>query len=1559
MSTLQLETIHRLRSALDSASDQDCAYNVFADWLKADVNPRLAVLFIPAAEKNSLHISNFIGLDELPNRVLPIDLDPWEWLSGLGISLPHGERFTRPVVFQGRTFGLLAMVSARKGGKLAEEKLLLELGLAYLGIILNNIQDDGGFDHLPGSEKQYRTLFENAPVGIGVADLEGNLLTFNDAMLKPGGYTHADIRKLGNVAALYYDIQEREQTLTLFRKQGFLHQHPVMFKRKDGTAYDALLTLTPVMFGGKPCVQAVVEDITVRKRTEQALRLAEEKYRNLVEKMPLVMYLDKADEYGTSIYISPQIKGLLGYSPAEFMDNPRLWHDLIFPDDYERAMDTIRTTLKSGHVVDEYRMVTRDGRVVWVRDSSVIIQGENGKPEFVQGFIEDITERRQAEKELVDAKILLEKIFSGLDQAVFVISTKDRMVLACNPAVERIFGYTEKELVGKNTEFMYVDHLEYEQYPQKLSAALDASGVYHAELQMRRKDGSIFPVEVTETAILDSAGERTGVASVIRDITERKLHERELEAEAMLAQALGETLDLDSLLVRLLEAARHAIPAAGKGSVMLVEPDGALRIHAMIGYKDLRLQNFTFVRDSGYSARAAREKKPLLFSNVRADANIRYDGEIEDARDIHSAIVAPMLIQDRVIGVIALDSTEKSAFNEADLRLLSKFAASAALIVERSHLFDETHHRAREMAALLETSMALNILDMDSILRTIGERAKALFAADGCRIFLLEPDGETLRCVLALQESPDAFHDLTIKVGQGITGAVAASGEAEMVNAMQDDPRAVQVSGTPEEEEAIIFAPLKERERTLGVISVRRVGAEHPFESSDLELLKAFASMAASAVSNARLFDDTQKRLAELSVLHKSSQSLLVSGFDAEATYAGVHEAVTRVMPSDAFVIVLDDGKQGDYHAVYRHDKGVQYPPAIIPRGKGLSGQVISKGKTLLISDHHDRKDVPAVHFGDPQHVRSILAIPLHRGGRTFGMISTQSYQPNMYGESHREVLETIAAQFASSIEIARLFEETQQRLHELEILQTVSAELRQAHTVQEMLPIFVKYAARAVDAQAGSIYLLEESSGEWVSQGWINAEGNWVLGSGELRHKPGEGVTGWVGERGEVYIIDDWRVDSRSVPLSSESEHLHGLQSGISLPFRAEEHIVGVMHIWFAERHVFMDSEKHLLTAIADMAGNALQRARLHEETARQLKRLSILRDMDRVIASSFDLRIVFNILLTHVIEQLKTDAANVLLFNPHTHMLEHAAGRGFRSSLQSSLELRLGESLAGRAAMERKIISIPDLDAANEKFSKHELLEGEDFKAYYAHPLITKGEIKGVLEVFHRTPLHVTSDWLNFFETLAGQAAIAIDNARLFENLERSNLELMLAYDKTIEGWSKALDLRDRETEGHTRRVAELTLKLAQKFGFNRADILHIRRGALLHDIGKIGIPDHILLKPGNLSEDEWVIMRQHPQIAYDMLSSIAYLRPALDIPYCHHEKWDGSGYPRRLKGKGIPIAARIFAVADVWDALTSHRPYRPAWIDEQAREYIRAQAGKHFDPKVVEAFFTIIEE
>ncbi len=522
----------------------------------------------------------------------------------------------------------------------------------------------------------------------------------------------------------------------------------------------------------------------------------------------------------------------------------------------------------------------------------------------------------------------------------------------------------------------------------------------------------------------------------------------------------------------------------------------------------------------------------------------------------------------------------------------------------------------------------------------------------------------------------------------------------------------------------------------------------------------------------------------------------------------------------------------------------------------------------------------------------------------------------------------------------------TERKQHELEreAIITVANALRTATTRSEILTVILDQLNGLFDAD-GAMLAVRDA----VGKGIIMEMGRGAVGEKftGLHIPPGKGISGWVIENRKSYFSNHAGAD----PLFHRPDLLGESQAMASVPLIAQEQVIGAL--WIARKNEITENEVRLLNAIGDIAANAIQRVTLYEQTERQVRRLIALHQIDITISSSFDLTVTLNVFLNNVITQLGVDAADILLLTPHTRTLEYAAGIGFYTREIERLQVWPGEGQAGMAVLQRQIISLPDLEAARETFSRTTLLEKEKFVSYYVAPLIAKGQIKGVLEVFTRKRLDPAAEWLDFFETLATQAAIAIDGATLFNDLQRSNIELRLAYDATIEGWSHALDLRDKETEGHTQRVTEMTLRLAAKMGMSDVEKLELRRGALLHDIGKMGIPDSILLKPGQLMEAEWEIMRQHPTYAYEMLAPISHLRQALDIPYCHHEKWDGSGYPRGLTGKQIPLSARIFAVVDVFDALVSDRPYRPAWPKADAYQYIREQVGKHFDPDIAEAF------
>jgi HD-GYP domain-containing protein (c-di-GMP phosphodiesterase class II) len=394
--------------------------------------------------------------------------------------------------------------------------------------------------------------------------------------------------------------------------------------------------------------------------------------------------------------------------------------------------------------------------------------------------------------------------------------------------------------------------------------------------------------------------------------------------------------------------------------------------------------------------------------------------------------------------------------------------------------------------------------------------------------------------------------------------------------------------------------------------------------------------------------------------------------------------------------------------------------------------------------------------------------------------------------------------------------------------------------------------------------------------------------------------------------------------------------------------------NLWFELRIAATDNA-HFIVVIRDLTPTK----QADEKIQKQSRWLSSLRAIDEAITANVDLPFILSLLLFHITAQLKVDAANVLLRNPSKTILESVARLGFRSTSFEKYKTKIGVGYAGKAALDGKIVHVSELSIQDDGFPKEINFIQDKFVEYYAIPLTIKDKTEGVLEIYHRSPLQWGLDDLNLLEMFAKQAAIAVDRAALSDGIKISYTEIAQAHDATIKGWARALSLRDKETEEHTCRVTGLALNLARMMNIPKKKLIHIQRGAILHDIGKLGIPDRILLKPDILTDDEWAIMRRHPLYALQILAPINYLKPALEIPYYHHEKWDGTGYPHGLKETQIPLAARIFAVADVYDALTSDRPYRVAWSHAAAKEYIRNNSGTHFDPDVVACFTRLMRE
>lgn len=905
------------------------------------------------------------------------------------------------------------------------------------------------------------------------------------------------------------------------------------------------------------------------------------------------------------------------------------------------------------------------------------------------------------------------------------------------------------------------------------------------------------------------------------------------------------------------------------------------------------------------------------------------------------------------MGCITLDNHEPGAYSEGIIATAMAFANQAAVTLDNARLFQEQIQRSRIIEALADIANEIaTTRDVLPALDQITRRALDLLSANHVAIYLLQEDKETLKTVSANGTYQKEMLGHTIKVGEGITGNIFLRAKAEIINDTRQDPRRITVPGTPEKEEkleSLMSSPLILRGTTIGIINAWRLKENGLFNETELNFLVGIAHQVSICIESSRLFQETSRQAQEAAAIAEVGRDIsatlhLDNVLERIASYA------LELLHGETSAVYL--ANEVNLHAVAAFGMdadAIKNDPLKI--GKGILGNIALQNIGEIVNDTENDPRAIIVKGTENNPLEHIMGVPILMKDKHTGLLAVwRSGTSTEFMPRELDFLTSLARQAAVAIENARLYDETQRRVKELEIINRVSTSLRVVQSVDELLPILLNEAMGLLNTSHGSIWTYDHASNMLVQK----------LSSGDqsnIKHKslsPVDGIVGRTFTTGLKYVSTEFKSDPLLFELNRESM-TPGL-TGICIPIQSTAGPVGVLMV-AVEEGKYMQEATNLLTIIAEITGNSIHRVQLYEQSQKQVKRLTTLRDIDSAIASSFDLRLTLNIVMDQTVNHLNVDAVTIGLYQPDIHNLTYLASTGFQTPSPTRPLMRLGEGLAGKVVARQSIVHVTDLQNAPEA-SNELLIRREGFVTYIGIPLIVKGQIKGVFEVFHRAPLSPTADWMEFLHTLAGQAAIAIDSSQLFEKLQRSNQELIQAYDTTLEGWARALEIRDRETEGHTRRVTEMTLRLARFMQIHDSELVNIHRGVLLHDIGKMGVPDHILKKTGKLTAEEWTQMQQHPVYAYNLLSPISYLRGALDIPYCHHEHWDGSGYPRGLKGEQIPLSARVFSVIDIWDALLSDRPYRKAWPREKVIDYIHEVAGTILDPSIVEIFFKMME-
>lgn len=1060
-----------------------------------------------------------------------------------------------------------------------------------------------------------------------------------------------------------------------------------------------------------------------------------------------------------------------------------------------------------------------------------------------------------------------------------------------------------------------------------------------------------YAYDLEEQSLLEMLAAHAATAIENNRLFESEQKRRQ-EAENLrqAASIISSTLDVDTVVKEILIALKQVIPY-DNASVFFHEGE-QLRVAMAHGSADAQeLSNLTFSADDQLFHLIRETGRPVILEDAQEDSRFQNWGEMFPVR---GWMAVPLVARGRVTGYITLDSYEPGVYNESIVETAMAFANQAAAGIDNARLFQEQSQRSRIIEALADIANEIaTTREVLPALDQITQRALDLLNANHVAIYLLQEDNVTLKTVTAHGVYRNELLSHTRKVGEGISGNIFLKGKPEIVNDTSEDPRRVRIPGTREKEdklESLMSSPLILRGKTIGIINAWRVKEKGLFNESELNFLVGIAHQVSICIESGKLFHETNRQAQEAAAIAEVGRDISAT-LQLDTVLERIASYAMHLLNTETSAVYLANATTLQAIAALGIDsEAIKNDPLTI--GEGILGNIARQKIGEIVNDTIHDPRTRIVKGTDTNPLEHIMGVPILLKDRLTGLLAVwRTGAGTEFAPRELDFLISLAQQAAVAIENARLYNETQRRLKELEIINRVSTSLRITQSLEEMLPILLNEMLQLINTPHGSVWLYDHTTDQIVQRAASGVEA-------KLKHKslsPMEGIIGYTFRTGKTYRSTELKSDA--LLLEGERDDMPPGLSAICIPIQSTAGPVGVLAV-VAGIDQQISEEINLLTILAEITGNSIHRAQLYEQSQRQVRRLTSLRDIDSAIASSFDLRLTLNILMDQTLSHLNVDAVNIGLYHPELQSLSYLSGVGFNIPSPTRPPVRMGEGLAGQVLLKQHTYHITNLQNAPEAAGEA-LIKRERFVTYIGIPLIVKGQIKGVFEVFHRSSLSPTPDWMEFLHTLAGQAAIAIDSSQLFENLQRSNQELIQAYDTTLEGWARALELRDRETEGHTRRVTEMTMRLARYIGVNDSEMVNIYRGVLLHDIGKMGVPDHILKKRGKLTDEEWAEMRQHPIYAYNLLSPISFLRGVLDIPYCHHEHWDGSGYPRGLKGEQIPLAARIFSVVDNWDALLSDRPYRAAWPLEKVKAYLRENAGTLLDPKIVNIFLSMIEQ
>jgi GAF domain-containing protein len=978
------------------------------------------------------------------------------------------------------------------------------------------------------------------------------------------------------------------------------------------------------------------------------------------------------------------------------------------------------------------------------------------------------------------------------------------------------------------------------------------------------------------------------------------------------ACSLNATDDPEELLATILRLAQQAL---GLEAVAILTPDAegnALVVRKALDHGDV--EGLEIAIGHGFVGTMFVTGKAGIIDDIAAEEDY-----ISGTPGARSEMAVPLSLDGETIGILDAESMRPFAFAPADLELFRVFGSQVATALKNARMIHALQERTRRLKLIHRAACSINTTDdpeemLGAILR-MAQQAMDLEA-----LAILTPNAGRTALVVRKALDHGDVEGLEIPIGQGFVGSMFVTGKAGII----DDIAAEEgyISGTPGARSEMAV-PLSLDGETIGILDAEsmRPGA---FSTADLDLFRIFGSQATTALKNARMIRDLEDRARRLTLIHKAALSLN-NAEDPEEMLETILELARRALGLEAVAILTPNGDEG-FLTVRKALNHGDVEGLRIPIGEGFCGSMFVTGKAGIIADIAAEEG----YISGTPGARSEMAVPLSLDGETIGILDAESMRAFAFTAADLELFGVFGSQVATALNNARLIDRLRTRGRRLMLLNKASRALAAIHDPSALLDEILASAREALDLDRCALLLRDPASGELVLHAAIGYGD--VLGT---RLPSGAGLAGQVVASGvprlassEAPNVADPGYPSRcemAAPLSVQGEAIGALATGSPIP------------------GIFDEADLELLAAFAAQAAVAIHNARLISGLAEANTKLGEnVAEMQRL-----------NTELEAYAGQIAE--ANVSLESQVQRLTTlHEAGRAITSSLDLDATLKailqMSGKIVGSTASAIKLI---------DEESKELMIRAEEGKVgdlsrsrtVLDLPLKIGDKTIGVFELVREAKQALGGDERQLLETMASQAAIAIENARLFEDTQR-------VYYETLKSLASALEARDDYTRGHSERVAEISREIATRLGMAKGEIDTIYQAALLHDIGKIGIRDEVLLAPRRLNPEELAIIQKHPTFGNTILLPLKFLGEIREYVRFHHERWDGSGYPDGRQGEDIPLASRIIAVADTYDAMTSTRPYRSALSKDTAVGEIRRSAGSQFDPIVVSTFLGFIE-